>query len=67
MGVSFEGDKGNWENVMGLRLRKSIKILPGVKLNISKSGISTSIGVRGAIGRSTADGTNDLVNVSFPI
>jgi uncharacterized protein DUF4236 len=28
--------------------RKRIKIIPGVRLNISKSGISTSIGVRGA-------------------
>ncbi len=29
---------------MGLRFRKSIKILPGLKLNLSKSGISTSVG-----------------------
>lgn len=33
---------------MGLRVRKSIKLMPGVRLNISKSGISTSIGVKGA-------------------
>lgn len=33
---------------MSLRLRKRIKILPGVYINLSKSGISTSIGVRGA-------------------
>ncbi len=32
---------------MPLRFRKSIKILPGVKLNFSKSGISTSLGGRG--------------------
>lgn len=32
---------------MGLRFRNTIKIAPGVKLNISKSGISTSIGERG--------------------
>ena len=28
---------------MGLRFRKKIKILPGLSLNLSKSGISTSI------------------------
>jgi hypothetical protein len=34
---------------MGFRLRKSIKLLPGVKLNLSKKGISSvSIGKRGA-------------------
>lgn len=33
---------------MGFRIRKTIKILPGVKVNISKSGISTSIGGPGA-------------------
>jgi tetratricopeptide (TPR) repeat protein len=31
-----------------LRFRKSIKIIPGVKLNISKSGVGVSTGVRGA-------------------
>jgi len=33
---------------MGFRFRKSVKILPGVRLNFSKSGVSTTIGVRGA-------------------
>jgi hypothetical protein len=33
---------------MSLRFRRRIRILPGVHLNISKSGISTSVGVRGA-------------------
>jgi hypothetical protein len=33
---------------MGFRFRKTIKLFPGVKLNLSKSGISTSIGVPGA-------------------
>jgi len=32
---------------MGFRLRKQIKIAKGLKLNISKSGISTSIGGAG--------------------
>lgn len=33
---------------MGLRFRRTIKIAPGVRLNIGKRGISTSIGKRGA-------------------
>jgi Protein of unknown function (DUF4236) len=32
----------------GLRFRKSIGILPGVKLNVSKTGVSTSLGGHGA-------------------
>lgn len=32
----------------GFRFRKSITILPGVKINLSKSGVSTSIGGKGA-------------------
>lgn len=33
---------------MGFRYRKSIQIVPGVRMNISKSGIGYSAGVRGA-------------------
>lgn len=33
---------------MAINFRKSIKILPGVKLNLSKTGVSVSAGVRGA-------------------
>jgi len=32
---------------MGIQFRKSVQILPGVKLNISKSGLSVSAGVSG--------------------
>ena len=32
----------------GLRFRKSVGILPGVKLNLSKTGVSTSLGGHGA-------------------
>lgn len=45
---------------MGFRFKKVIKIMPGVKLNISKSGISTSLGGRGAtvnLGRNGVRGT----------
>ena len=33
---------------MGVRYRKSVKIMPGVRVNISKSGLSTTIGSKGA-------------------
>ena len=33
---------------MGFRFRKIISVLPGVKINLSKSGASTSIGGKGA-------------------
>ena len=37
---------------MSLRFRKSIKILPGVKVNISKKGISSiGLGKSGALNR----------------
>ena len=31
-----------------MRFRKSIKLFPGVRINLSGSGISTSVGVKGA-------------------
>jgi hypothetical protein len=33
---------------MGFRFRKIISVIPGVKVNLSKSGVSTSIGGHGA-------------------
>lgn len=33
---------------MALRFRKRVKILPGVHINLSKSGASASVGPRGA-------------------
>ena len=33
---------------MAIRFRKTKKILPGVKLNLSKSGVSVTAGVKGA-------------------
>jgi hypothetical protein len=33
---------------VGFRFHRSIRLLPGVRLNLSKSGVSTSIGTRGA-------------------
>ena len=33
---------------MGFRFQRRVKILPGVRVNISKGGVSTSLGTRGA-------------------
>lgn len=33
---------------MGWLFRKSVKVAPGVRANVSKSGVSVSVGVRGA-------------------
>lgn len=33
---------------MSFRFRKSVQLFPGVRLNFSRSGVSTTIGVRGA-------------------
>lgn len=32
---------------MGFRFQKRVKLLPGVTLNLSKRGVSTSVGVKG--------------------
>lgn len=48
---------------MGFRFRKSVKVLPGVKLNISKSGISTSVGRRGATVNFSKRGTRTTVGI----
>lgn len=42
---------------MGFRFRKSIKLMPGVRLNFSKSGVGVSAGVRGFRVTQRADGT----------
>jgi hypothetical protein len=34
--------------VVGFRFRRSVKVLPGIRLNLSKSGASVSLGARGA-------------------
>jgi hypothetical protein len=33
---------------MAFRFRRSFRVLPGIRLNLSKSGISASLGIRGA-------------------
>lgn len=48
---------------MGFRFRRSVKILPGVRLNFSKSGVSPSIGGRGATVNLSRRGTRTTVGI----
>lgn len=49
---------------MAWNYRRRIKVIPGVYMNLSKSGISTSIGVRGANATFGKSGT--YINTSIP-
>jgi hypothetical protein len=49
--------------IMGLRFRKSIKLFPGVRINLSKSGISTSIGKPGATVNLSERGARGTVGI----
>jgi len=48
---------------MGFRFRKSIKLFPGVRINLSKSGVSTSIGKPGATINISERGTRGTVGL----
>lgn len=48
---------------MGFRFRKSVRILPGIRLNFSKSGMSTSIGRPGASVNLSSKGTRHTVGI----
>ena len=48
---------------MGFRFRKSIKLFPGVRVNFSKTGISTSIGKPGATINISERGTRTTVGI----
>ncbi len=50
---------------MGLRFQKRIKILPGVYINLSKSGVSASVGGHGATVNVGADGRR-MVTLGIP-
>lgn len=49
----------------GLRYRKSITIFPGVKINLSKTGVSTSLGGHGATVNVGTQGRK-TVNIGIP-
>jgi Protein of unknown function (DUF4236) len=50
--MAARSKRGNGSSACGLtmpfRFRRSIRLAPGVRLNLSKSGVSTSVGERGA-------------------
>jgi len=48
---------------MGLRIRRSIKIAPGVRLNIGKKGSSISVGRKGATVNLSNKGTRATVGI----
>ena len=48
---------------MGFRFRKSIRLLPGIRINLSKSGVSTSIGKPGATINISERGTQGTVGI----
>lgn len=48
---------------MGFRFRKSIKLLPGIRINLSKSGVSTSVGKPGATINISERGARGTVGV----
>ncbi len=50
---------------MGFRFQKRISVLPGVKVNLSKSRISTSVGGKGATVNVGPDG-RPMVTVGIP-
>ncbi len=48
---------------MGFRFRKSVKILPGVRVNVGNAGLSTTLGVRGASISVSKRGTRASVGI----
>jgi hypothetical protein len=48
---------------MGFRFRRSIRLLPGLRLNIGRRGVSVSAGVRGARVTVGKDGTRTTVGI----
>ena len=52
------------EPIMGWRFRRSVKLLPGIRLNFNRSGITTTIGPRGA--HVTVGGKRTRVTTGIP-
>jgi hypothetical protein len=48
---------------MGFRFRKSFSLIPGIKLNLSKSGPSISVGGHGMTTNFSAKGTKETVGL----
>ena len=52
-----------YRHAMGFRFSRRIKIAPGVRLNLSKSGVSTSVGRKGAWMTFGSKGTRSTVGI----
>ena len=48
---------------MGFRFRRSCSVLPSIRFNLSKRGVSTSVGVRGAHVTYGSSGTRETVGI----
>ncbi len=48
---------------MAFRIRKSVKLLPGVRVNLSKSGVSVSAGGRGAVVNVSSRGVRQSIGI----
>ncbi|WP_028324482.1 DUF4236 domain-containing protein [Desulfatirhabdium butyrativorans] len=48
---------------MGFRFRKSIRIAPGIRINLAKKGASLSVGTRGATVNFSSRGTRTTVGL----
>ncbi|MEZ0498205.1 DUF4236 domain-containing protein [Sphingomonas sp. IW22] len=48
---------------MGFRFRQVLSVVPGLRLNLSKSGISTSLGVQGATANISKNGVRGTVGI----
>jgi hypothetical protein len=48
---------------MGLRFKKSINILPGLRLNLSKNGVSTTIGKSGSCVNISKNGVKGTIGI----
>jgi len=48
---------------MGFRFRRTVRLLPGLRLNVSKSGVSASVGTRGAWLTFGRNGTRTTVGI----
>ena len=49
---------------MGLNFRKSISIFPGVRLNLSKSGVSASFGKKGIRQSISTDESTEFIDLT---
>lgn len=48
LGARIPATRNPLRPVMALRFRRTLRVAPGIRLNLSKSGVSTSVGPRGA-------------------